>query len=174
MADRTNLLDAVKQSNDHAELINNNIVIENRTSVEHNNAVRTICRIAENHIINNGGQYRVFSENVALHFENDRNYLLPDVMIVCKPESIQSDGVHAAPDFIAEIASEATKVRDFFDKLIIYKEMGVREYWVVDLQRQFINVYLAENGFVPTPYIKPSSLDIHILGINVDTSSFWI
>ena len=165
--------DYVRATTDHAELINGNVVIENSTSVEHNHVVRTICRMIENYIISNHKTCFVFSENVALHFDNTKDYLLPDVMVVCKQDCIQSNGVHAAPDFIAEVTSESTRVRDFYDKMILYKSIGVKEYWVVDLQKQFINVYLLENGFVPEPHIRPDKMKVHICDLTIDTSTFW-
>lgn len=172
MNKQTRDIDLVKESSDHVELINGKIVIEDKTTVNHNNVVLELCSAIKSYIKANRGTCRVFSENVALYC-NDQNFLLPDVMIVCTPDIIREDGIHGIPDFIAEVTSESTKIRDFNEKLMLYRDIGIREYWVVDLQRQFINVYLKDNGFIPEPFIKPDAMKINVFGVFVDTSSFW-
>ncbi|MCR5128710.1 MAG: Uma2 family endonuclease [Lachnospiraceae bacterium] len=36
---------------------------------------------------------------------------------------------------MAEVTSESTRKNDYGKKMITYSEIGVKEYWVVDLQR---------------------------------------
>ncbi|SEU23222.1 Uma2 family endonuclease, partial [Enterocloster lavalensis] len=55
-------------------------------------------------------------------------------------------GCHGAPDFVAEILSPSSRSRDCLLKLIRYREAGVREYWIVDPERETVTVYdFAEN-----------------------------
>lgn len=46
-----------------------------------------------------------------------------------------------APDFIVEILSPSTEARDRGDKMIDYAAHGVREYWLVDTDRQCVERY---------------------------------
>ena len=73
--------------------------------------------------------------------EDNRTYLEPDIMVVCNPEKISGKGCHGAPDFIAEIISPSTQSRDYLLKLNLYQDAGVKEYWILDAQRNTIHVY---------------------------------
>ena len=165
----TGSMDFVKNTTDHAELINGNIVIENRTSVKHNEIVLELATSLKSH----AAAYRVFCGNVALYC-GENNLLLPDVMAVSDLGIIQNDGVHGAPDFVAEVTSESTIARDFNDKLTIYKGIGVREYWVINLQQQSIAVCLKDNGFIPDFHTSPNRMKVNVLDLEIDTGSLWI
>lgn len=55
----------------------------------------------------------------------------PDVMVVCDHAKIAEDGIHGAPDFVAEVLSESTANKDFGVKKELYERLGVREYWII-------------------------------------------
>ena len=55
----------------------------------------------------------------------------PDVMAVCDPEKIADDGIHGAPDFVAEVLSDSTANKDFGAKKELYERTGVLEYWII-------------------------------------------
>ena len=159
---------------DHAELVDNTLVVIDRTSVAHNNAVVAITSALEQFIRENDGNCRVFSENVALYCDElcdgEGNLFLPDVMVVCDEAGIKDDGVHAAPDFVAEITSESTKKNDYGKKMVVYGDIGVQENWIVDLQRNMVVRYLSDNGFIPEiiyPYM--TTLSVHTYpGLDID------
>lgn len=50
-------------------------------------------------------------------------------------------GCTGAPDWIIEIASPSNSKHDYITKLNLYTEAGVREYWIVDLEKERILVY---------------------------------
>lgn len=106
----------VAERNDHAELINGVLVVTNKTSVAHNNAVLEIATSLRSFISSNNGNCKVFTENVALYCNelcDDKNLFLPDVMTVCDENGIKDDGIHVAPLFVAEVTSESTKRNDY-------------------------------------------------------------
>ncbi len=70
----------------------------------------------------------------------------PDIVIVCDKNKLDKYGCIGAPDFIAEIISPSTAKRDMDDKFKLYEKHGVREYWIVFPQEQFINAYFLING----------------------------
>lgn len=55
----------------------------------------------------------------------------PDVLVVCDRTKIDEDGVHGAPDFVAEVLSESTAYKDWNEKRDLYERSGVREYWII-------------------------------------------
>ncbi len=175
--DVNSLLQEVMNREDHAELIDGKIVIVNRTTPTHNLAVRSLAGKIEQHIADRGGRCRVFTENVAVFCDElcaeKGNFFMPDVMAVCNEDGIRDDGVHVAPLFVAEVTSESTRKNDFGWKMYIYGELGVEEYWVLDLQKKRIVQYLAENDFAPEIIAYPSatSLPVHVYpGLSIDLS----
>jgi Uma2 family endonuclease len=51
-----------------------------------------------------------------------------------------------APDLVIEILSASTELRDRGIKLQTYQRIGVREYWLVNADAQFIEVYALQEG----------------------------
>ena len=155
----------------HVELIGGRLMITDKTSVAHNNAVLEIATALRAFIESGSGKCRVFTENVAVYCDelcNDElyrnNFFLPDVMVVCEQTGIRDDGVHCAPRFVAEVTSEATRKNDFVRKMSVYGEMGVEEYWIVDLQKNRVVRYLADDDFSPEIIAYPltSTMPVHI------------
>ncbi len=59
-------------------------------------------------------------------------------MTVCNSNGIKDDGVHTSPLFVAEVTSEYTKKNGYVRKMATYNDIGVKEYWVVDIQRKVV------------------------------------
>ena len=75
----------------------------------------------------------------------------PDLCVVCDLEKIDSKGCVGAPDLVFEILSPGNSKKEMKSKFALYQEEGVREYWVVDPERELVFVYVAENKkFKPT------------------------
>lgn len=88
------------------------------------------------------GACEVFFAPFAVYLNNDdRNYFEPDLILVCDESKIDEKGCHGAPDFVAEIISPSTRSRDCLLKLNKYQNAGVREYWIVDGERELVQVY---------------------------------
>jgi Uma2 family endonuclease len=72
----------------------------------------------------------------------------PDLVFVSKERSGLLKKIQGAPDLLIEILSESTRKLDEGIKLRRYEHFGVREYWLVDPQRETLRVYrLTESGF---------------------------
>jgi Uma2 family endonuclease len=77
---------------------------------------------------------------------DDGNVLQPDILWI-NPENDQcvlmDDGyLHGAPDFVVEILSPSNTRRDRIDKFYLYEKYGVQEYWIVNPEEQYIEVYI--------------------------------
>ena len=46
--------------------------------------------------------------------------------------------------------------------MVVYNDIGVQEYWVVDLQRKVIVRYLQDNDFAPEIITYPSTESISL------------
>lgn len=78
--------------------------------------------------------------------EDDRTYVEPDISVVCDPSKLDDRGCNGAPDWIIEIVSPGSKRMDYFTKLFKYRTAGVREYWIVDPEKEKVMVYLFDCG----------------------------
>ena len=75
----------------------------------------------------------------------------PDLCVICDLEKIDSKGCVGAPDLVVEILSSGNSKKEMKSKFALYQEEGVREYWVVDPERELVFVYVADNKkFKPT------------------------
>ncbi len=52
--------------------------------------------------------------------ENSLNVVQPDITVVCDPSKLDDKGCKGAPDFIAEITSPSTAIKDMKYKLPLY------------------------------------------------------
>ncbi|MCM1171144.1 MAG: Uma2 family endonuclease [Clostridium sp.] len=167
----------VEEMEEHAEMVGGELFIQNKTTISHNRAISEIATALRNHISSNDGRCEVFTENVALYvnelLNNDNNFFLPDIMVVCDNEKIDEKGVHVTPLFVAEITSEATRKNDYNTKLDVYKKIGVKEYWIVDLQRKTVYKYLASEDYIPQTFIYPKQIDVSVYEeLSIDLSRF--
>lgn len=95
-----------------------------------------------NYISSKNGSCEVYSAPFAVFLnEDDRNYVEPDISVICDPEKLTDRGCTGAPDWIIEIVSPSSRRMDYFVKLFKYRSSGVREYWIVDPDKKQIMVY---------------------------------
>lgn len=73
--------------------------------------------------------------------QDEINYLEPDVSVICDTSKLDEKGCHGAPDWVIEVVSPSSRRMDYFVKLFRYQNAGVREYWIVDPQKQRVCVY---------------------------------
>ena len=79
-------------------------------------------------------------------FLSDDTVVQPDIIVVCDPQKIEKRGCVGAPDLVVEILSPATAKLDWNDKFKLYEAAGVREYWIVNPEEQFVHVFQLVDG----------------------------
>ncbi len=77
--------------------------------------------------------------------KDERNYLEPDISVICDKHKIDEVGCNGAPDWVIEIVSKSSRHMDYYIKLFKYQKAGVREYWIVDPEKEVVTVYSFEN-----------------------------
>lgn len=98
-----------------------------------------------NHVTQKGGSCMPFIAPMDVILDNDDYTVVqPDVFVVCEREKIR-DYVYRAPDLIIEILSPSTKSKDMGIKYWKYFNAGVREYWVIDPEKQTVAVWNFES-----------------------------
>ena len=88
------------------------------------------------------GSCRVYPAPFAVFLNQDnRNYVEPDISVICDPQKLDDKGCNGAPDWVLEIVSPSSRRTDYHAKLFKYRTAGVREYWIVDPEKDRILVY---------------------------------
>jgi Uma2 family endonuclease len=69
------------------------------------------------------------------------NVVQPDICVICDPAKLDERGCLGAPDLVIEILSPSTSFKDLTDKMKLYEEHGVKEYWIVNPVTWDVAVY---------------------------------
>lgn len=126
------------------EIINGKIVaMSPRPAWNHVSAAGNIYNLFANYL--RGKKCTPVPDGLDLYL-SEENRFVPDFMVVCDPEKIHSDGVHGAPDLVAEVLSSSTAKNDRGPKKDAYAAAGVGEYWIVDTANRSVEVYLLSGG----------------------------
>lgn len=92
--------------------------------------------------------YAPFDVRLPEHEEdNDKEtdtVVQPDLLVVCDKSKLDEAGCNGAPDWIVEILSPSTAVKDLNNKYQLYQARGVKEYWIIDPSNNYLTVYLLD------------------------------
>ena len=80
----------------------------------------------------------------------------PDAFVVCDTSKLIDEGVRGAPDFIIEVLSPGTAMKDQTEKRRLYESHEVREYWIVNPETLEAFIYLLKDD----KYGLPSAADL--------------
>lgn len=107
----------------------------------------------------------LFEDAKGWNSEKVKNWVIPDMVIVCDPDKIKKHGIVGAPDFALEILSPSSAKIDHMVKRWAYSKAGVKEYWIVDPANQLVEVYLLKEGVLELEnvYTKEDSVHVHVL-----------
>ncbi len=110
-----------------------------------------------------GGNCRAFAGPIDVQLVNDnRTMLVPDIIVVCDPDKVKKERIVGAPDFVVEIISHSSRKRDYEIKMKKYNAAGVREYWIVDPERERVLVYDFEGKSAPVIYRMDEKIPVRI------------
>lgn len=125
-----------------AELIDGQIYFMAPPSTMHQRIIVKLSHRILNYIDKEDGNCEVLLAPFAVFLnEDDRNYVEPDVSIICEKEKLNEKGCNGAPDWIIEIVSPSNQQIDYGIKLFKYRRAGVREYWIINPMMHTVNVY---------------------------------
>jgi len=65
----------------------------------------------------------------------------PDLSVICDPSKLDKKGCRGAPDWIIEVLSPSTALKDMNAKRSLYQQHGVQEYWIIHPEDRWIIVY---------------------------------
>lgn len=132
-----------------AELIDGQIYYMSSPSRIHQALLAELFMEIKTYIRQNHGQCQIYPAPFAVFLNKDnRNYVEPDISVICDRNKLDDRGCNGAPDWIIEIVSPSSRRIDYFIKLFQYQISGVREYWIIDPEKEKVLVYqfAAEDG----------------------------
>jgi Uma2 family endonuclease len=124
-----------------AQLINNQLIMSPAPSFTHQKVLMDISGRIHAFLEKNPiGIVLVAPFDVYL---NMRNAFQPDIIFVGteKKHLIQENGLHGAPDIAIEILSPKTAKYDLEDKMHVYAQKGVQEYWIIEPHEKLATGY---------------------------------
>lgn len=125
-----------------AELIDGQIYMMAPSNRQHQKTLNAINNTIYNYIRSKKGNCEVYPSPFAVFLNgDDENYIEPDISIICSPDKLTDKGCVGAPDWVIEITSPSNPEMDYGVKLFKYRTAGVREYWIVNPQKNTVIVF---------------------------------
>ena len=123
-----------------------------------------LSRVIGNYIAEKGGNCEVYPAPFAVNLDaDDKDWVEPDISVICDPNKLTDRGCCGAPDLIIEIVSPSSRKTDYIKKNALYLDSGVKEYWIVDPMRKSTLVYCYEEDAAPVfyPFDHPITVGIY-------------
>ena len=86
----------------------------------------------------------VFSDNVQYKWKlenGDTKVVVPDASINCRIKSRRGNVFLDSPRFVMEVLSPSTEKYDRTEKMDIYRQQEIDEYWIVDWRERKVEIY---------------------------------
>lgn len=132
-----------------AELIDGELYMMAAPDTKHQRLVMELSFRIRDYIGRKKGSCEVFPAPFAVFLNADDDiYLEPDISVICDRDKLTDEGCKGAPDWITEVVSPSSRPIDYNKKLFKYRTAGVREYWIVDPEKNRIMLYDFENDSV--------------------------
>ncbi|MCI8284949.1 MAG: Uma2 family endonuclease [Firmicutes bacterium] len=129
-----------------AELIDGQLYDMSPPNTRHQKLVSELVWFISSKIKENNGNCEIFPAPFAVFLNADnKTYVEPDISVICDRKKLNDKGCNGSPDWIIEIVSPNNVGHDYIKKLNLYSTSEVREYWIVDPQKEMTHVYNFEN-----------------------------
>ena len=174
--ERINTIDDIYALPDgqRAELIDGQMYMMAPPSRIHQKLSNRLSQSITNYIDSKNGKCDVYTAPFAVFLnEDDKNYVEPDISVICDTDKLNDRGCNGAPDWIIEIISPSTEQRDYGIKLFKYRSVGVREYWIINPKLQTVNVFDFEQEKLSSQYSFDDDIPACIFGdLNIRIAKF--
>jgi Uma2 family endonuclease len=135
----------VVEENKKMEFINGEIIFHSPVKLQHNSATKLLCGLLNAFVIRHKLGF-VGIEKIMVSLT--RNDYEPDLCFFGNDKAKNFKRKQAqfpAPDFVVEVLSNSTAKNDRETKFQDYAAHGVREYWIIDADKQTVEQYFSQN-----------------------------
>lgn len=148
---------------ERAELIDGRLYAMAPPSFRHQKLVMELSAIIRNYVKSHGGDCEVIPAPFAVNLNaDDETYVEPDISVICDKNKITDRGCDGAPDLVIEVVSPSSRKMDYSKKNALYSYSGVREYWIVDPEKERTTVYRYEEDAAPVFYSFSQEIGVGI------------
>ena len=148
---------------ERAELIDGQIYYMAPPNYKHQRLVMELSGTLRDYIRSRSGNCEVLPAPFAVFLNADeKTYVEPDISVICDKNKLDDRGCTGAPDFIIEIVSPSSRRMDYSTKNALYSDAGVREYWIVDPEKEHTTVYRYEEDAAPAIFSFDYSIAVGI------------
>lgn len=135
---------------ERAELIGGKLYAMAPPNRVHQKLISEFTQIIGRYIKLQHGNCEVYPAPFAVNLNaDDKDWVEPDISVICDKNKLTDRGCSGAPDFIIEIVSPSSRRHDYSTKNALYSDAGVREYWIVDPAKERTTVYRYEEDAAP-------------------------
>lgn len=139
-------LDFVEKTDAFYEMIDGEIFMMTSPGFSHQSVMTELITIMSNWF--KSKKCRPLAAPLDITLEKSKNNIcvvIPDIVVICDTDKINEKGRYmGVPTLAVEIISPSTRSRDMVKKLDLYMQTGIKEYWIVDIDKKEIYVYLFE------------------------------
>ena len=148
-----------------AELINGQLYALAAPCFLHQKLSLSLSRKIADYIDRNNGACEVVPAPFAVNLNaDDKIYVEPDISVISDKSKIDDRRCNGAPDFIIEIVSPSSRKMDYSTKNTLYSDAGVREYWIVNIEKQHTTIYRYEEDAAPMIVPFQQNITVGIYG----------
>jgi Uma2 family endonuclease len=115
----------------------------------HQAILMELARQIANFLVDKPCKVRPAPYDVRLFYEEDESddvVVQPDISVIRDESKRGTEGCRGAPDLVVEILSPSNTAIEMQRKLELYQDAGVREYWIVNPDRNVVTAYRLEDG----------------------------
>jgi len=115
--------------------------------IEHSMVITNFCLIVSPQLKNS--MCRAFPDNVQYKWRTksgNEKSVIPDATINCQIRSRRGNSFVNAPQFVMEVLSDSTEKYDRGEKMELYREQEINEYWIVDWIKRQVEIYDLDYG----------------------------
>ena len=147
-----------------AELIDGQLYNMAPPSRMHQRLVMELSATIRDYIRSHHGSCQVYPAPFAVNLDaDDKDWVEPDISVICDHNKLTDRGCTGAPDWIIEIVSPSSSRMDYYKKMNLYLDAGVRVYWIVDPIRERTTVcdFSEDNVPVMFTFSQPVAVSIY-------------
>jgi Uma2 family endonuclease len=154
------------------ELLYGRFVLMTSPLLRHQEVLIRLARLLLDFADRNQGRAIIAPMDVRLA---DHSVVQPDVIYVSRERSsVLHARIRGAPDLLVEVLSPTTARRDLGEKLRLYAESDIREYWIVDPAAGTFEFLVNDSGAFR---VRLAQAEIYrseaVPGLEIDLEGFW-
>lgn len=109
--------------------------------IEHSEVITNFVSVVHSQLKNS--MCRVFPDNVQYKWvvDGESRTVIPDATINCRVHHKKGNSFFDIPRFVMEVISASTEKYDRGEKMELYRQQEVDEYWIVDWRKRQVEIY---------------------------------